>query len=185
METLQLMQTLRDYGPVAIGLVFLLAAVSVLPGRVKWYVLTAGLAILGYETWLRYSNRRGMEKLDRERAELEARAKALSQHGDELEKTVAGLNAQLGQLKSRQAALDAESADLRQRGGTLAARGDELDRQSSQLGRQIDEAQAQRDGAQSVWSRIEEAEHAIELMKRAGQQNGAQPAAAARPGEAG
>lgn len=184
METLQLMQTLRDYGPVLIGLVFLLAAVSVLPGRVKWYVLTAGLAILGYETWLRYSNRRGMEKLDRERAELEARANALSRHGDELEKTVAGLNAELTQLKSRQAALDAESAEIRSRGGALASRGDELDRQSQELSRRIEESQGKRDSAQSVWSRIEEAEHAIDLMKRTEQQNGATPAAP-KPGEAG
>ena len=42
-----MLSLVKDYGDLAIGLVLLIAGVWVLPGRIKWYVLTAGLAVIG------------------------------------------------------------------------------------------------------------------------------------------
>lgn len=112
---------IKDYGGLVIGLVFLLAAVSVLPGRIKYYVLTAGLAVIGYEFWMRNRNRKLLAEADVERKKLRSRVLELNLKGAELEKTVSEMNAELDQLNAKKLELSLEGAKLAEQGAEVEA----------------------------------------------------------------
>lgn len=163
MSTLTLIQ---EYAGLAIGLVFLLAAVSVLPGRVKWYVLTAGLAVIGYEGYMRMRNRKLLQKADAEREVLRARVSKMNEQGATLEKTVTELNQRLEELKARQFELDKKSQELESQGGELAAEKARLEQESKKVIAESDELLEKLDHGQSALSKLEEANHAFEQIIR-------------------
>lgn len=159
MTTLQFIQ---DYAGLAIGLVFLLLAVSVLPGRIKWYVLTAGLAIIGYEAYMRTRNRKLMAEADAEREELRKRVKKLDQRKAELEKSVTELNKEAAALRENQVQLEKKKNDLEQEGGDIAARKKALDDETKVLLDKSEAVSSQLDGGEAVLQMLLEAEHSLD-----------------------
>jgi len=169
MDASTLLSFAKDYAGLLIGLAFLLVAVSVLPGRVRWYVLTAGLAILGYEAYLRTRNRKLLAEADKEREGLRKRADELGRRGAELEKTVAELNQQLAQNRTRLAALSKESEELAQRGGDISARKAELDKASQEWSEKTDALLQQVGDHEDLLSSLRDARHAMERLDRVAQ----------------
>src|SRR5882724_1439218 len=158
---------LRDYADLAIGVVLLVAATWVLPGRMKLYVLTAGLAVIAYEGYLRASNRKALKAADEEAQRLKARAGDLEARREGLEKDVAALNQQLAENKTRLAALSQETAALEQRG---AAAVQDLTRASEGLSGESEKNQAllQRLGStQAQLANLDEVQHALDEMSAA------------------
>jgi chromosome segregation ATPase len=162
-----MLSLVKNYGDVAIGLILLIAGVWVLPGRIKWYVLTAGLAVIGYEAYLRMSNRKLMAEADREREKLRARVAVLDKRGAELESTVAQLNEQLAENKAKQAALDQRAADLAKRGEDISAQKAQLDEESQRRSRENEALLQTVVSHEDLLAALQDARHALDQMDEA------------------
>jgi len=166
MDTVTLLTYVRDYGGLLIGLVFLLVATSVIPGRAKWYVLTAGLTIIGYEAYIRTRNRKLLAEADKEREVLRNRVGELSRRGAELEKAVAELDQKLADNKARLATLNQEAAELAQSGVDISQQKAKLDEETIRRSRE-NEALLQTVGShEQLLSALQDARHAIEQLDR-------------------
>ena len=162
-----MLSLVKDYGDLAIGLVLLIAGVWVLPGRIKWYVLTAGLAVIGYEAYLRMSNRKLMAEADREREKLRARVAKLDKRGAELESTVAQLNEHLAENKAKQAALDQQAADLAKRGEDISVQKAQLDEESQRRSRENEALLQTVVSHEDLLAALQDARHALDQMDEA------------------
>lgn len=156
----------KDYGGLLIGLVFLFAAVSVIPGRAKWYVLTAGLAILGYEAYLRTRNRKLMAEADEERKGLRIRADELSRRSAELENTVTKLNQQLAENKAKLLALNKETDELALHGEDILQRKAQLDEESLRRSEENETLLKTMGNHEELLTVLRDAQHALEKMDR-------------------
>lgn len=162
----EIMLVVKDYGGLVVGLVLLLLAVSVLPGRAKWYVLTAGLAVLGYEAYMRTVNRRMLKEADAERNRLRGELAQLDGQRLALERRVSELNAQLVELNSRLIALTRQKEALQGEGEALAAQKQQLDRDSEQLLARSRETIEQIGGIEELLAQLTQAQHAVDQMER-------------------
>lgn len=159
---------IKDYGGLIIGLVFLLAAVSILPGRIKYYVLTAGLAVIGYEFWMRSRNRKLLAEADVEREILRDKVQELNKKGSELEQNVSRLNQQLDTLNARKAELDKQSDRLASQGEELNTEREVIAKNSKQVMDETNALLEQINGRQSALSFLQEANMAYEEVERMG-----------------
>jgi chromosome segregation ATPase len=151
---------IKDYGELAIGAAFLLVAASVLPSGIKRYVLTAGLAVLGYMAYQRFSNRGRMADTDAERDRLRETAEVYQARGAELAKKVEALDADLERKKAAADELDRERAQLQAAGGNVAGRLAELNRESDLVLADIESRRKEREEATARWAAIVAAERA-------------------------
>lgn len=161
---MEMLTLIRDYGGLAVGALCLLVAAWVLPGRMKAYVLTAGLAILSYELYLKITNRARLKAADEERDRLRARANDLSKKGEALAQTVTELDARLAATKARQSELDRQDAGLAARGEALATQKEELRREAEQTLREIESHKVRQADLQSMRAELEDAKRALQLM---------------------
>lgn len=168
MDASELLPYVRDYGGLLIGLVLLLVAVSVIPGRAKWYVLTAGLAIIGYEAYLRTRNRKLLAEADKERKVLRERADELAGRGAELEKAIAALNQQLADNNARLLALGQEAAALAQRGAGAATEKAKLDEESGRRSRENEALLRDLGNHEALLAALRNAQQAVEQLDRTG-----------------
>ncbi|MBN1480801.1 hypothetical protein JXA70_11050 [candidate division KSB1 bacterium] len=127
METLQFLQ---DFGGLIVGVLLLIVASMVLPGKVRVYVLTAGLAVIAYEAYQRITNKKRMQEADRERERLQQRAGELEQRGKELAAKVEELNKKLSGMQAEKEKLDQQAGALNARGAELAKEKDRLERET-------------------------------------------------------
>lgn len=161
---------LKDYGGLIIGLIFLLAAVAVLPGRIKYYVLTAGIAVIGYEAWVRSQNRKLLAEADAEREALRNKVKELNEKGEALEQTVSSLNKQLDTLNKKKAELDQQSAKLAGQGDAANAEREAIAQSSQKV---MDDTNALLDqikGQKSALDFLQQANMAYSEVERMGKQ---------------
>lgn len=121
-----------DFGFV-IGLALVVVAIFLLPVRVRWYVATAGLAVLFFRVYQKWWANKLLKELDREREELKSaheelrkrRAALEEQHETtlrELEKKkreIEALVERREQLDERAAEASAEKAEVDARIGGL------------------------------------------------------------------
>ena len=156
----------QDYGGLVIGLVLLLLAVSILPGRAKWYMLTAGLAVLGYEAYMRTVNRKLLKEADNDRERLRGEMKLLDDRRLELEESVTGLNRQLAELNSRIAGVNSRKTALEQEGGDIAAGKEALDKETNKLIDESRELVRQSVDSAALLKKIQEANQAVDQMGR-------------------
>ncbi|MGD8595356.1 MAG: hypothetical protein PVF82_21190, partial [Gammaproteobacteria bacterium] len=77
-----------------IGLGFVILATVLLPARVRWYVFTAGIAIVAFRAYQLYWARGRLKELDKEREQLQGELKGLRDRHAELENTHKQLVAQ-------------------------------------------------------------------------------------------
>ncbi len=132
MSTSELLSILHDYGGVLVGLALLIVAVSVLPSRIRWYVLTAGLGILGYEAYVRWRSKKLLAEADGERRQLEKRASELDARAAGLAQEVARLNEELAKNQAVARELAGRAEDLEGRGAALSEQRQRLDDQIRQ-----------------------------------------------------
>lgn len=127
---------LQDYGGVLIGLMIMLAAVWFLPGRVRWYVLTAGTAVILYRVWQIRSTKKRFQEWDQRHQGLIQDFNDIKSQRDRLVGEVDGLKQQLEQLKQQQQTLKVKSDALGGEGDQLSRQRHELDQQLADLDQQ-------------------------------------------------
>lgn len=155
------------YGDLVLGAILLYVAASVLPGRMKGYVLTAGFAIFAYQAYLRWSGNRKLKELDAEAAKLKTRADGLESQRTELESKVAELDGQLAKNRAALAAANQQAEAVAQR--SAAAVG-EATRVGETVSRHSEENQAllQRLGsAQKQLELLDDVQRAFDEMNAA------------------
>lgn len=161
-----MLDLVKDYAGIMVGLVLLLAAVSVLPGRAKWYVLTAGLAILGYEAYLRYSNRKLLQEADAERKRLRDELGQLDGQRKQLEQTVSELHQQLVNLTAKQAELAVKKASLDLAGGDIANQKQALDLEAEQFANESTELLQKVNNSESILARLKKADESVQQVDK-------------------
>lgn len=159
----------NDYGGLVVGVILLLLAVSVLPGRIKWYVLTAGLAVLGYEVYLRTVNRKMLKEADAERERLRGELAQLDSRRKELESTVGELNKKLIELNSRKGELDKQREALQAQGDDLSERKQMLDRETDRLVGESKQLIEQMGNSEAILAKLTQAQHTIDQMEKIAQ----------------
>lgn len=147
MDTLNIALWLAEHLDTVIGFIVLLVACLILPKSVRWYVFTAGAALLLVNLWQMARAREKLKKLDAERSALQQQ--------------LSGLKDASEQLKQRNRELEKKSAELEQQRQTLLqrqqdlARGDAaLQQQQDDINRQVNEHSAQRDAVQNENQRV-------------------------------
>lgn len=117
-----MMSIITEYWDILIALAFLIGATFVLPGRMRWYVLTFGLAYLGHDVFLRLKNKKALAEADNVREELRAKATELSQKSSELKKEIERLNADLVSITEKEKAANVDADRLRSEGEQIRER---------------------------------------------------------------
>lgn len=131
---------LYDYGGLVIGFVILLLSTLFLPAKIRWYVLTAGIALIAFRGFQIYNARKKLAEADAEREKLRAEHTTLLQQlntlqakTEELRKQKVDIEAQRDRLREESRQLDAASDANLARKQALDARADELLMKSEQL----------------------------------------------------
>ncbi len=130
---MEILQFLQDFGGLIVGALLLITASLVLPGKVRVYVLTAGLAVIAYEAYQRVVNRRRLREADQERKWLQKKAGELEQRGEELAAKVEELNKKLTNMQTEKEKLEQQAGALNVRGEELASKKEQLDRETKAL----------------------------------------------------
>jgi len=119
-----------------IGLGFVILATVLLPARVRWYVFTAGIAVVAFRAYQLYWARGRLKELDQERKQLQGELQNMRERHIELENTHKQLIVQLEELKQdrddlikRRESLDENAADFATEKERLDT---ELDKQTEQ-----------------------------------------------------
>jgi chromosome segregation ATPase len=82
-----------------IGLGFVILATVLLPARVRWYVFTAGIAVVAFRAYQLHWARGRLKELDKEREQLKGELSGLRDRHVELENIHQQLVSQLEQIK--------------------------------------------------------------------------------------
>ena len=133
MDIASMVNIFNTYGAVIIGVVLLLLGTLVLPGTLRKYVLTAGLAIAAFRVLQIARGGKRHAKADAERARLReemktraAEREALTRKQDELNNQAMKVQQDLNQLDAQSKALDTSAA-------TAAAAKTKLDKELEEM----------------------------------------------------
>ncbi len=157
---------IQAYAGLIIGVAFLIIAVSILPGRIKWYILSAGLAIIGYEVYIRTRNRKLLKEADIEREQLRTRVKNLDKHSIELGNTIAELNKQSELLQQQKLNLNHKKMDLEHRGSHVAEQKVQLDKDINEVTDRSDALLQEIDTNESLMDRLRNAKDSFERTEQ-------------------
>lgn len=109
-----------DYLGLLIGLGFVILATVFLPARVRWYVFTAGIAVVAFRAYQLWWARGRIQKLDQERKKLQGDLQGLRSQHAELEKLHQQLTSELevvrqqrDELVKQREALDENAANFK------------------------------------------------------------------------
>lgn len=134
---------LLTYADLLLGLVFLILVSLLLPGRVRWLVLTFGLGMLVLQFWQRRSSRDAFDRLDRERSALQARLSELDGEVESLRNENRRLEARRQELDQEQENIAQEAEQLGEEDNNLAEARETLSRRRQALQQENMENSAQ------------------------------------------
>jgi len=156
-ETLTL---IYDYGGLVIGFIILMVSTFLLPAKIRWYVLTAGLTLIVFRAYQIFDTRKKLKEADAERENLREK------HG-ELEDWLEKLRTENQVLRVEKAGIESERDRLRKESGQLndtaeanRERKRQLDAESDKLLQQSKAVQDKRD------QQISAIDRAIELKRK-------------------
>ena len=118
---------LEDPG-IFIGLAFVLAATWFLPSKVRWYVFTAGIAVVAFRGYQIYWARKRMKELDRQRELLKGELNSLRNRHQELQDKNKELNEEFVAIKNERNKLLNERKALEGTEEQIQAKKEELDK---------------------------------------------------------
>lgn len=156
---MQILTFLQDYGGVLIGLGFLAVVVYLLPARVRWYVASAGLAVLAFRTWQIYSSKKKFAEWDKQHREL-------TDAFDELKAERDRLASELEPLREKQKELEQRQAELQTRRDQLTDQGDTLNQEGEALSAKLAEAKQQAQQTDARIAKLSDAQAAIDKADR-------------------
>lgn len=119
MEKLEIMKFIIEQPGLFIGLGFVIVATYLLPARVRWYVFTAGIAVVAFRTYQLAWAKKQLKKLDNERDSLKKQLQELREKSSELEKKhkellseKEGIENKRDDMKMKSRELDDKMSDL-------------------------------------------------------------------------
>lgn len=142
-----MLSILIGYPGLFIGLGFVIVATILLPARVRWYVFTAGIAVVAFRAYQLYWARGRLKELDKEREQLRGELQGLRDRHSELENTHKQLMAQLDEVKRQRDELITQRQALDEKSATFAAEKQRLD---TELEKKKAEAKQHREEAQPI-----------------------------------
>lgn len=144
---------LLTYADLLFGLVFLIVVSLLLPGRVRWMVLTFGLGILALQFWQRRNARAEFARLDQQRSELRERLAELDGEVESLRLENQRLESRRQELQLEQQAVEEEAAALAAEDASLSDAREALARRRAALQQENMEAVAQQQRVSSALER--------------------------------
>jgi chromosome segregation ATPase len=96
-----MLSNFMDYLGLLIGLGFVILATVFLPARVRWYVFTAGIAVVAFRAYQLWWARGRLKELDQERKQLQGDLQDLRSRHDELEKLHQQLTTELDEVRQQ------------------------------------------------------------------------------------
>ncbi|WP_317929665.1 hypothetical protein [Halioxenophilus sp. WMMB6] len=127
---------LTTYGGVILGAILLIGASLVLPGSVRKYVLTAGIAVLLYRAYQLWTNRKRLAEADAERDQLR-------KVNAELNSRLTGLQAESEAMRQKKIAIEAEQARLKAESDKLAVNSADTIAKKAELDQKVGELQSE------------------------------------------
>lgn len=149
---------LLDYGGVLIGFVILVIAVYLLPSSVRWYVASAGIAVLGFRIWQIYTTKEKFKAWDEKQQKLTQDFTELKAERDKLSTEVNELSEQLVGLEQKRDTLQQQSDELAQQGDALATESQKLKQkvqEATEAAKQTDAKISHLKNAQTLIDRTE------------------------------
>jgi len=116
-----------DYLGLFIGLGFVILATAFLPGRVRWYVFTAGIAVVAFRAYQLWWARGRLKTLDQERKQLQGELQGLRDQHIELEEIHRKLVTDLEAVKQQRDELLRQREALDDQAGNFNAEKKRLD----------------------------------------------------------
>ncbi len=152
---------LQYYGGVLIGLAILAVAVFLLPSGIRWYVASAGIAVLGFRVWQIYTTNKKFKDWDKKQKELTDQFSDLKTERDKLSTKANQLDGELEVLKKERDTLQQRSDDLSQQGGTLDAERQTLSENLAKAKKQAAETDARIAQLKDAQALIDKAENLL------------------------
>lgn len=151
-----------------IGLALVIVATALLPSRIRWYVLTAGLAVVAFRTYQLISANKRLREADEERERLRGELDDLSEQRNKMKKDLQNMNDELNKIKTRQNKLGLRAKELASTGDNLAAEKAQLDNDIEELKKEdqaLMEEINSRESALALFNQAEEAYRELERME--------------------
>ena len=149
-----------------VGFFLVLAATWVLPARVRWYVLTAGLAVVAFRTYQVISANKRLREADEERKRLRGDLDDLDKQRKQMAKELQDLNNELNEIKTKQSELARQAEELAADGDSLAAEKAQLDSETQELANKDRALMEEIDSRESALSLFNQAEEAYRELER-------------------
>jgi len=166
MDEINLIIILKDYTGVIVGSILLLIATSILPGRIRWYVLTAGLAVIAFRGFQIWNNKKRLKEADAKREELLKTLHDLESQRTEMTTELHTLNKELSEIKTQQNSLAKQASTLSATSSGLATEKSDLDTSLKQLD---EKNQTLEEKDRELMARIQAREEAIKHYNEAKQ----------------
>ena len=148
------------------GFFLVLAATAILPARVRWYVLTAGLAVVAFRTYQVISANKRLREADEERKRLRGDLDDLDKQRKQMAKELQDLNNELNEIKTKQSELARQAEELAADGDSLAAEKAQLDSETQELANKDRALMEEIDSRESALSLFNQAEEAYRELER-------------------
>jgi len=149
-----------------VGFFLVLAATAILPARVRWYVLTAGLAVVAFRTYQVISANKRLREADEERKRLRGDLDDLDKQRKQMAKELQDLNNELNEIKTKQSELARQAEELAADGDSLAAEKAQLDSETQELANKDRALMEEIDSRESALSLFNQAEEAYRELER-------------------
>jgi len=149
-----------------VGFFLVLAATAILPARVRWYVLTAGLAVVAFRTYQVISANKRLREADQERKRLRDELDDLDKQRRQMAKELQDQNNELNEIKTKHSELARQAKVLAAGGDRLAAEKTQLDRDMQELTIKDQALMAEIDARESALALFNQAEEAYRELER-------------------
>lgn len=169
MDVLSIIAGLQDYLGVIVGFVLLIIACWFLPAKVRWYVLTAGLAIIAYRVFQIAMNKKRLAEADARRKELRGQHEQLKGQLKTTKSELVQLNKELDEVRVQRAKLAQEANDLAQTSGALDAQRDNLNNRLQGIVTKNNELIGKIEAREAAVSIFDQADLAFDEMEKAHQ----------------
>jgi chromosome segregation ATPase len=142
-----MLSNFMDYLGLLIGLGFVILATVFLPARVRWYVFTAGIAVVAFRAYQLWWARGRLKELDQERKQLQGELQGLRNQHAELEKVHQQLTSELEVIRQQRDELVKQREALDENAANFDAEKKRLD---SELATQQEKAKKLREDTQPL-----------------------------------
>lgn len=166
METLNLLYEHQEYFGVAIGTVLLIIAGLFLPSKVRWYVWTAGFAVLVYRVSQITYNKKRLRDADAKRKELTKEHGSLQEELKEHKEALSKIYKELDDVRNERKDLINEALELKNTAGAYEAEHNRLNDKANDVIKRNNDLIKQVEARESAVSAFDNLRNAITEMDK-------------------